>query len=90
MGTVYLGIRDDDLLALTGRGDAYAAFARRPPAASQLGDLSSAVRDHTEGVARLETLRAQGAIAGSDLDTLNAGKGELATLTKELALRQSR
>jgi hypothetical protein len=35
-------------------------------------------------------LRAQGANAGSDLDTLNAAKGELATLTKDLALRESR
>jgi hypothetical protein len=35
-------------------------------------------------------LRAQGAIAGSDLDTLNAAKTESATLTKDLALRESR
>jgi hypothetical protein len=35
-------------------------------------------------------MRPQGALAGSDLDTLNAEKGELATLTKDLALHESR
>jgi non-specific serine/threonine protein kinase/serine/threonine-protein kinase len=71
-------------LALNGRGDAFAAFARRGvPGGSRSDDLAAAVRDYTEGVALLEKLQAEGAIAGSDLDTLNAAKAELAKLSTE-------
>jgi hypothetical protein len=71
-------------LALNGRGDAFAAFARRGvPGGRRSDDLAAAVRDYTEGVALLEKLQGDGAIAGSDLDTLNVAKAELAKLSTE-------
>jgi tetratricopeptide (TPR) repeat protein len=83
-GDVELGVAL--ALALNGRGDAFAAFAGRGlPGGSRSSDLASAVRDYTEGVALLEKLHAQGAIAGSDLETLNAAKVELAKLSTESA-----
>ena len=81
-GDVELGVAL--ALALNGRGDAFAAFARRGlPHGSRSSDLASAMRDYTEGVALLEKLHARGAIAGSDLETLNAAKVELAKLSTE-------
>jgi hypothetical protein len=71
-------------LALTGRGDAYVAFAKtRGPGA--LADRRAAERDYDEGVRLLESLAAKGAIEGTDLQSLTNARAELARLRRELA-----
>jgi eukaryotic-like serine/threonine-protein kinase len=70
-------------LALTGRGDAYARFARVPRAATRADDLARAERDYVEGVAILTGLQQKGAIHGTDVETLTAARTELARIQAE-------
>ena len=57
-------------LALAGRADAYAGFARAPGSTTRDADLAAAERDYAESVAIYTALRETGSIEGSDLETL--------------------
>jgi non-specific serine/threonine protein kinase/serine/threonine-protein kinase len=57
-------------LALTGRGDAHAIFS----------DLAAAERDYVEAIEVLSTLQQEGAIQGTDVETLEAARKELAAI----------
>jgi hypothetical protein len=71
-------------LALGGRADAHAAFARaRPAPPARTADLEAAERDYTESVAIFEALRQAGEIQGTDLDTLENNRRELARVRAE-------
>jgi eukaryotic-like serine/threonine-protein kinase len=70
-------------LGLLGRGDGYAAFARRPGAATRAEDLAAAERDYVEGVAILEALQKAGTIEGTDVTTLENGRKELERIRRE-------
>lgn len=85
-GNVELGVAL--ALALAGRGDAFAAFARRAPApSSRLDDLGSAERDYSEAVDLLAGLEQRRAIAVTDLTTLEYARRELARLRREIGSR---
>ena len=65
-------------LALAGRADAYAAFARRRPSPpTRAADLAAAERDYAESVALFTALKDAGAIQGTDLETLEANRRAL-------------
>jgi len=68
-------------LALIGRADALAGFAATPRTAAS-GDREAAARDYREAIAILEALQAEGAIEGTDVDTLTRARGELDRLSK--------
>ncbi len=65
-------------LALIERADAALLLSRLPGA--QPADRVTAVRDYTEAVAILQTLKDQGAIEGTDVDTLDATARKLSAL----------
>jgi hypothetical protein len=71
-------------LALAGRGDAYAAFARDTPASpTRRSDLAAAERDYAEAVKLLTSLDQEGAIEGTDRETLENARKELARIREE-------
>jgi non-specific serine/threonine protein kinase/serine/threonine-protein kinase len=70
-------------LALSGRGDAYARFARATKSPTRAGDLALAERDYVETVAILGDLQRKGAIEGTDLTTLESARAELAKISAE-------
>jgi serine/threonine protein kinase/tetratricopeptide (TPR) repeat protein len=73
-------------LALTGRGDAYAHFARKPTAlVTRREDLTRAERDYAEAVDLLDALQKQNAIQGTDVKTLDDARAELEKLKRELS-----
>jgi non-specific serine/threonine protein kinase/serine/threonine-protein kinase len=71
-------------LALAGRGEAYAVFGRRQGGRA-LDDLRAAERDYDEAVRLLESLKEQGAIEGTDLQSLDAARTELTKIRQQLA-----
>jgi eukaryotic-like serine/threonine-protein kinase len=71
-------------LALTGRGEAYAIFGRRQ-GPHALDDLRSAERDYDEAVRVLDALKEQGAIEGTDLQSLEEARTELARIREQIA-----
>jgi non-specific serine/threonine protein kinase/serine/threonine-protein kinase len=74
-------------LAVAGRGDAYAAFARLPEAPNRRADLTSAERDYRQSVDLFTALQHEGAIAGTDLDSLAANREALLRVRNELGLK---
>jgi non-specific serine/threonine protein kinase/serine/threonine-protein kinase len=70
-------------LALAGRGDAYAQFARRKTAGSGPGDLAAAERDYAESVEILTLLQKENAIQGTDVQTLDNNRAELEKIRNE-------
>ena len=74
-------------LALLGRGDALATFARAPRPPTREADLSAAVRSYTEGIDLLLALQRLGALEGTDVQTLTNAQAELARMQQELAAR---
>jgi tetratricopeptide (TPR) repeat protein len=71
-------------LALAGRADAHAAFARRRPAPpTRAADLAAAERDYAESVALFTALKEAGAIQGTDLETLEANRRSLEVVRGE-------
>jgi tetratricopeptide (TPR) repeat protein len=71
-------------LALGGRGDAYAEFARsRPAPPTRASDLAAAERDYAESVELLESLQRSGALGGTDVATLENNRKALATIASE-------
>jgi hypothetical protein len=73
-------------LALAGRADAQAAFARgRPVLSPPAVDLEAAERDYAESVAIFTALQEAGAIQGTDLETLQNNRQQLAKVQAERA-----
>jgi tetratricopeptide (TPR) repeat protein len=71
-------------LALAGRGDAHAEFARRfRLAPGRRADLANAERDYAEAVGLLEGLAREKAIDGTDLRTLDETRKALAKIRIE-------
>jgi hypothetical protein len=71
-------------LALAGRADAYAAFARRRPAGpSREADLAAAERDYAESVSIFTALQQAGSIQGTDLQTLDNNRRALERIRQE-------
>jgi non-specific serine/threonine protein kinase/serine/threonine-protein kinase len=64
-------------LALTGRGDSYIAFASGEKGSARSDDLRAAERDYAEAVDILSTLQQEGAIEGTDVETLEKARKEL-------------
>jgi non-specific serine/threonine protein kinase/serine/threonine-protein kinase len=78
-------------LALGGRADAYAAFARaRPSPATRAADLAAAERDYAESVELLEALQRSGALGGTDLTTLESNRKALDGVRRERTRLSSR
>jgi tetratricopeptide (TPR) repeat protein len=72
--------------ALTGRGDAFALFARRvPPPATRADDLRAAERDYVEAVDILQKLKDEGSIVGTDIEYLDNARAELEKIRGERA-----
>jgi eukaryotic-like serine/threonine-protein kinase len=71
-------------LALLGRGDAYAAFARGG-SATRRDDLAAAERDYVEGIQILELLEKAGTIEGTDVTTLENARKEIERIRRERA-----
>lgn len=67
-----LGERGDAALVLNGRASAQPV--------TRSADRAMAVRDYTEAVAILQSLKEQGAIEGTDVDTLDATARKLSAL----------
>ena len=74
-------------LALAGRADAYAAFARAPGSASRAADLAAAERDYAASVAIYAALQQAGSIQGTDLETLENNRRALDTVRSLIAKR---
>jgi hypothetical protein len=72
-------------LALAGRADAYAGFARAPSAPARAADLAAAERDYAESVAIYTALREAGSIEGTDLETLQNNLAALEQVRRERA-----
>jgi len=71
-------------LALAGRADAYASFARaRPAPPTRAADLEAAERDYAESVAIYTALQQGGSIQGTDLETLQNNRKQLAAVRAE-------
>ena len=70
-------------LALAGRADAYAGFARRHSGASRAADLAAAERDYAESVGIYTELREAGSIAGTDVETLENNRKSLERIREE-------
>ena len=71
-------------LALGGRADAYAAFARaRPAPSTRAADLEAAERDYAESVAIFTELQQAGSIQGTDLETLENNRKQLESVRAE-------
>jgi non-specific serine/threonine protein kinase/serine/threonine-protein kinase len=78
-------------LALGGRADAYAAFARaRPAPPGRASDMAAAERDYMEAVALLEGLQRSGALGGTDVATLENNRKQLERIRHERATLSSR
>jgi tetratricopeptide (TPR) repeat protein len=72
-------------LAHSGRADAYSLFARRTPSPpTRRSDLQAAERGYQYAVDILAALNAKGAIQGTDVQTLEASRAELAKIRAEL------
>jgi serine/threonine protein kinase/tetratricopeptide (TPR) repeat protein len=72
-------------LAHMGRADAYLLFARRPRATGRGGDLSAAEAGYVKAVELLTALHEKKAIEGTDVQTLETARAELAKIRQELA-----
>ena len=72
-------------LAHMGRADAYLLFARRPHATGRRGDLSAAEAGYVKAVELLTALHEKKAIEGTDVQTLETARAELAKIRQELA-----
>jgi eukaryotic-like serine/threonine-protein kinase len=73
-------------LALAGRADAYAAFARtRPIRPTSAADLEAAERDYAASVAIFTALQQAGSIQGTDLETLENNRRALEKVRAERA-----
>ena len=71
-------------LALGGRADAYAAFARaRSDAPGRTADFAGAERDYAESVTLLEGLQRTGSLGGTDLATLENNRKQLERVRNE-------
>jgi non-specific serine/threonine protein kinase/serine/threonine-protein kinase len=70
-------------LALAGRADAYAAFARRPASRTRAADLAAAERGYAESVEIYTALQQAGSIEGTDLETLATNRKALEAVRKE-------
>jgi len=71
-------------LALAGRADAYGLLARtRPARSSRAADLEAAERDYAESVEIFSALQQAGSIQGTDLETLENNRRELAKVRAE-------
>ncbi len=71
-------------LALAGRADAYALFARsRPPRPTRAADFEAAERDYAESVGIFTVLQKAGSIHGTDLETLENNRRELERVRTE-------
>jgi eukaryotic-like serine/threonine-protein kinase len=70
-------------LALSGRGDAYALFARATTSPTRADDLALAERDYAEAVALYTTLDQQGHIQGTDKTAFDNTRKELARIRAE-------
>ena len=75
-------------LALSGRGEAYATFAREHRSQARPADLLAAERDYQESVDVLSALQREGAIEGTDLTSLEDARRQLAKVRQELANTQ--
>jgi eukaryotic-like serine/threonine-protein kinase len=73
-------------LALAGRADAYAGFARARASRSRGEDLAAAERDYAESVEIYIALQKAGSIEGTDLETLENNRKALEGVRKERAL----
>jgi non-specific serine/threonine protein kinase/serine/threonine-protein kinase len=71
-------------LALAGRADAYAAFARASTSRTRAVDLAAAERDYGESVEIYKGLKQAGSIEGTDLETLENNQKALDAVRKEL------
>ena len=72
-------------LAHMGRADAYLVFARRPRATGRGGDLAAAEAGYVKAVELLTALHEKKAIEGTDVQTLETARAELAKIRQELA-----
>ncbi len=72
-------------LALAGRADAYAGFAKSAASPTRAADLAAAERDYAESVGIYTALRQAGSIEGSDLETLETNRKALEHVRKELS-----
>ena len=71
-------------LALGGRADAHAGFARaRPSPPAAAADLAAAERDYAESVGLLEGLQRSGALGGTDIQTLDNNRKQLERVRSE-------
>jgi non-specific serine/threonine protein kinase/serine/threonine-protein kinase len=71
-------------LALAGRADAYAAFARAHPVpATRARDLEAAERDYAESVQIYTALQRAGSIQGTDVETLENNRRNLERVRAE-------
>ena len=74
------------VLALAGRADAVALLARRRvPGSTPAADFAMAERDYAEAMSVMEGLHAKGLLHGTDLETLENGRKELARIRQERA-----
>ena len=67
-------------LAQLGRGDAYAAFGRKASGAARVTDLQRAERDYLDAIELLARLQQEKAIEGTDVQTLDNARAELARI----------
>jgi non-specific serine/threonine protein kinase/serine/threonine-protein kinase len=65
-------------LALTARADAHALFAQKASSPSRRDDLAAAERDYAEAESLMARLEQEGAIGGTDRDTLERIRRDLA------------
>ena len=79
------------VLALAGRADAVALLARRRvPGSTPAADFDMAERDYAEAMSVMEGLHAKGLLHGTDLETLENGRKELARIREERAAATQR
>ena len=69
----------------SGRGEAYATFARDHRSQTRPADLLAAERDYRESVDVLSALQREGAIEGTDLTSLKDARRQLAKVRQDLA-----
>ena len=72
-------------LAQLGRGDAYAGFGRKASGAARVTDLQRAERDYLAGIELLTRLQQEKAIEGTDVETLENARAELARIRADLS-----
>jgi tetratricopeptide (TPR) repeat protein len=71
-------------LALSGRGEAHAMFARAGGSPTRRADLLAAERDYQAAVDVLSALQREGAIDGTDLTSLEDARRQLTAVRQEL------